>query len=362
MASRRATRAAGKHRAAGDAGTDSSAARWQSPALRAAFAAIVLVAITANAYAPVFRCGYIWDDDSYVTRNATLESADGLRRIWFDLGATPQYYPLVFTSFWIEYQLFGHNPAVSHAVNVLLHCASAVLVWRVLRRLGLPEPAAWLAGLIFGVHPVHVESVAWITERKNVLSGVCYLGALLAYLRFDQRAEATSEPPDAWHRWGWYALALLLFAAALLSKTVTATLPLVILLVTWYRYRRLTPADFARVLPMILLGIAFGAITVWVEQHQVGAVGQDFDLSPVERVLLAGRAVWFYAGKLLWPWPLVFIYPRWHIDDTVAWQYLFPAAALALVLALWRCAAASAAGRSSRRCASASRWGRPWAS
>ena len=122
--------------------------------------------------------------------------------------------------------------------------------------------------------------------------------------------------------------------AALLSKTVTATLPLVILLVTWYRYRRVTLADFARVTPMLMLGIAFGAITVWVEQHQVGAVGQDFDLSPLERVLLAGRAAWFYAGKLLWPWPLVFIYPRWHIDATVAWQYLFPAAALALVVAL----------------------------
>ena len=195
---------------------------------------------------------------------------------------------------------------------------------------------AWAAALVFAVHPVHVESVAWITERKNVLSGVFYLAALVAYLRFDRCGRPTPEAQSNPHPWRYYALALSLFVAALLSKTVTSTLPIVILLLIWYQYGRVTRVDVARIAPFLLLGIAFGCLTVWVERHQVGAAGEDWNLSPVERVLLAGRAAWFYAGKLIWPHPLVFIYPRWQIDSAVAWQYLFPAAALALVAAAWR--------------------------
>ncbi|MGD9722430.1 MAG: tetratricopeptide repeat protein [Pirellulales bacterium] len=344
MAARRSKRARAANGPAGGAALVAASpadgsllAAWSrlSPRFRSGLLAAALVAITANAYAPVFECGYVWDDDSYVTRNPTLLTADGLRQIWLEVGATPQYYPLVFTSFWIEYQLFGLNPAVSHTVNLLLHCGAALLVWRVLSFLGASGPVAWIAALVFAVHPVHVESVAWITERKNVLSGVCYLGALWAYLEFDRRARVPREGEPAARRWACYALALLLFVAALLSKTVTATLPVAILILLWYRWGRLSWRDAARVAPLLAVGIALGAVTVWLERQHVGAVGQDWDLSPLGRVLLAGRAAWFYAAKLVWPHPIVFVYPRWQIDTAAVWQYLFPAAAVGLVVLLW---------------------------
>ncbi len=302
---------------------------------RTVFLAAALVALTANAYAPVFQCGYVWDDDSYVTKNPTLETADGLRRIWFEVGATPQYYPLVFTTFWAEYQLRGLDPAVSHTINVLLHYAAALLVWRVLLQLGATAAIAWIAAFLFAVHPVHVESVAWITERKNVLSGVFYLGALLAYLQFDARGRSADEGPRAARRWWYYALAFVLFVAALLSKTVTASLPVAIGLLIWYQYGKVKFQDVARLLPFFALAVALGSLTVWLERHHVGAVGQDWNLSLIERVLLAGRAAWFYAGKLLWPYPIIFVYPRWNIDSAIAWQYLYPAAALGLVAGVW---------------------------
>lgn len=308
---------------------------WKTDPWRTVLLAIVLIAITANAYSPIFGMGYIWDDDSYVTRNPTLETTEGLRRIWFELGATPQYYPLVFTTFWLEYQWFGLNPAVSHAVNLALHCAGALLLWRVLVDLGVANGIAWTAALVFAVHPVHVESVAWITERKNVLSGCFFLGALASFLEFDRRRLSTNDVGRSRRGW-WYALALVLLLAALLSKTVTATLPIVILIVLWYRRGRVTAGDILRIMPFLALGVATASVTVWVERHQVGAMGDEFDLSLVERVLLAGRAAWFYAGKLVWPQPLVFIYPRWQIDSSVPWQYLYPAAAFGLVAVCWR--------------------------
>lgn len=142
----------------------------------------IIILVTVLAYSPALRGGFVWDDDAYVTGNQTLRSAEGLRRIWFELGATPQYYPLVFTTFWTEYHLWCLDPFGYHLVNVVLHAIGAIILWRVLRRLSVP--GSWLAAAVFALHPVNVESVAWITERKNVLSGVFYLSALLAYLRF----------------------------------------------------------------------------------------------------------------------------------------------------------------------------------
>lgn len=286
--------------------------------------ALLLVALTVVAHGPAARGGFIWDDDAYVTDNATLRSADGLRRIWFEPGATPQYYPLTFTTFWLEYRLWGLSAPGYHVVNVLLHALAALLAWRVLLRLEVP--GAWLATALFAVHPVHVESVAWITERKNTLSAVCYLGALLVYLRFAfaRRRE-----------WPAYAVAAALFVAALLAKSVTASLPAVVVLLLWWKKPRLAWADLWPLLPLFALGAGFGLHTAWVERQHVGAVGADWDLSFVERGLIAGRALWFYAASLAWPHPLVFFYPRWTIDAGAAWQWLFPLAALAVVGALF---------------------------
>jgi tetratricopeptide (TPR) repeat protein len=288
-----------------------------------------LVLITLVAYAPVRQAGFIWDDEAYVTENSCLRTLSGLARSWLDPSATPQYYPLVHTTFWIEYHLWGTNPLGYHVVNVVLHAASALLLWRLLRRLAVP--GAFVAAALFAVHPVHVESVAWVTERKNVLSTLGYLGSFLALLRFWPPEEDRPRPAD---RWGYYGLALLLFAAALLSKTVTCSLPAAFLLVRWWKRGRVSGRDVLVSAPLFALGLASALYTVVLEKGQVGARGPDWDLSPVQRVLIAGRALWFYAGKLAWPEPLAFIYPRWQVRADAGWQYLFPLAALAVLLAL----------------------------
>lgn len=289
-------------------------------------AAAILLAVTM-AYGPALRAGFIWDDDAYVTENHHLESVDGLRRIWFKFGATDQYYPLVFTTFWIERHLWGLSPLGYHLVNILLHATASILVWRALRKLNVPGAA--FAAAIFALHPVHVESVAWITERKNVLSGVFYLSSLLAYLRF------IGAPDSAPHRRRWYAIALAFFACALLSKTVTATLPVIILLLTWWKRGRLTPRDVRLVVPYFILGAAAGAITVWLERHHVGTEFVHWNLSFADRILIAGRAFWFYLAKLVWPANLTFIYSRWRIPGAPAWQSIAPLAAISLIAAAW---------------------------
>lgn len=301
------------------------------PVWRRALPAALLLAITLLAYLPVLRAGFIWDDDDYVTRNALLQEPGGLGRIWTEVGATPQYYPLVFTSFWLENQLWGLDPAGYHSTNVLLHALAAILLWRVLVRLRLP--GALFAAALFAVHPVHVESVAWITERKNVLSAVFFLAALLLFFRF----RPPGEPSPGWRKRPAieYVLALLAFAASLLAKTVAVSLPVVILVVDTWKSRRVRASTWVPTLPLFALGLSFARITANLERVKVGAEGEAWDLSLVERCLVAGRALWHYVGKLLWPEPLIFIYPRWRIDAHDAVQWLFPLAVLGAFVALW---------------------------
>jgi len=307
-----------------------------SPATETYFAhrpwllALVLVIATFVAYQPVWHAGFIWDDDRYVTNNLPLRSPAGLERIWFEPGATVQYYPLVFTTFWAEYHLWKLQPLGYHLVNVLLHSVNAVLLWRVLRRLGVPS--SWWAAAIFALHPVSVESVAWVTERKNVLSALFYFLAVLAYLRFrplNGRRRSSRMQLAA------YPLALVLFLCALLSKTVTCSLPAVLMLLVWWKTGQVERRDVRALAPLFVLGVASGFMTTWMEKHSVGASGAEWELSFVQRCLVAGRALWFYAGKLFWPRNFTFIYPRWEMDASVAWQYFFPVAALAVLIALW---------------------------
>ncbi|HUW84568.1 MAG TPA: tetratricopeptide repeat protein [Phycisphaerae bacterium] len=300
------------------------------PILKQTVLGLILPLAVLTAYLPAIRGGFVWDDEHYVTDNAALRSLDGLRAIWLKPRATPQYYPLVHTSYWLEYRLWGLKPLGYHLVNVLLHAASAILLWRLLRRLDMP--GAWLAAALFALHPVHVESVAWITERKNTLSTAFYLFAALAYVRF---ARIDHGPPDAPRRWGWYPPALILFLCALLSKTVTCSFPAAVLLVIGYKRGRIRLADLTPLIPFFVLGLVLGLNTAWLEEQHVGAQGQEWALSFVDRGLIAARALWFYLGKLAWPAHLTFTYPRWHIESSVWWQYLYPAAALALVTSLW---------------------------
>jgi hypothetical protein len=285
------------------------------------FAALIIVFLVI-VYYPALHGAFLWDDNGHVTRTG-LRSLDGLRRIWFEVGATQQYYPLLHTAFWIEYKLWGNSVLGYHLVNVLQHALSACLLLLIMRRLEIP--GASLAAAIFALHPVHVESVAWITEQKNTLSAVFYFGAALIYLRYDQERQTRH-----------YAVALALFVLGLLTKTVVATLPAALLIVFWWQRGRLEwRRDVVPLIPWFVLGTVAGLFTAWVERKLVGAEGAAFDLTLLQRCLLAGRVVWFYLAKLFWPFDLAFIYPRWQVDATVWWQYLFPVGAFVLVLTLW---------------------------
>ncbi|MCW5892540.1 MAG: tetratricopeptide repeat protein [bacterium] len=285
--------------------------------------ALVLVLLTVVAYRPALDAGWVWDDDDYVTDNAALRTPDGLRRIWLEPGATPQWYPATFTSLWLEWQVHGLDPRGYHRTNVLLHALNALLAWAVLRQLAVP--GAFLAAALFALHPVHVESVAWVTERKNVLSGAFFLAALWCWLR----AALGGGRAALW------AASFVLYGGALLAKSVTVTLPLVAVLLVWWRRGRLERRDLLVALPFVLVGVAAGLMTIWVERTVVGAQGVHWDLSPQGRVLIAGRALWFYLHALVWPQNLTFVYPRWEVDAAVPWQWLFPLAALGAAAVLW---------------------------
>lgn len=296
------------------------------------WAIAALFGLVLFAYLPATQATYIWDDDQYVTDNEQLRSVEGLWKIWLEPGATPQYYPLVFSTFWVEYHLWGLHPAGFHLVNILLHALNAVLLFRILT--ALEVPGAWLAAALFAVTPVHVESVAWISERKNVLSALFYLLAFATYWRFVRLRENGGGVASA-RRWLIYVLSLVLFGCALMSKSVTCSLPAAVLLVLWWKKGRLTLQDVIPLLPMFAIGIAAGLNTVQMEKYHVGAAGIDWQWSPVERILIAGRVLWFYAIKLVAPHPLIFIYPKWQIDSTVWWQYAFPLSFVVLVVWLW---------------------------
>ena len=284
--------------------------------------------LTLAAYFPAMRAGWVWDDNHYVTGNVFLKTLYGLTRLWLRPGAVPQYYPVTHTSFWIEYHLWGLWPLGYHLDNVLLHIANAVLIGLILRRLNVPGFA--LAAALFALHPVQVESVAWVTERKNVLSGLFYLLALWQALKIWRIA------PTATRRYA-YPLCLVLFILALLSKSVTSSLPAVILLLMWWKRARINWRDVALLIPFFLFGAVMGTLTSWMEKHVVGATGPEWDWSVAQRILIAGRAVWFYLAKDFWPHPLSFVYHRWTIETADAFQWLFPIALVAafLVLLKW---------------------------
>ncbi len=284
---------------------------------------LFLVVMTFAAYHPAWNGKPIWDDAGHITR-PELRSLHGLIRIWVHPGATQQYYPVVHSVFWLEYSLWGDKTFGYHLLNILLHVFSAFLLVKILRRLRIP--GAWLAAAIFALHPLQVESVAWISELKNTLSGAFFLGSALAYLKFDTE-----------RRRRIYAISMMLFILGLLSKSVIALLPVSLLVIFWWKRGRLRwKQDVAPLLPFFLLGIASGLFTAWMERtYVISEAGDEFRFSLIERCLIAGRAIWFYLGKLLWPVNLVFIYPRWTINKAVLWQYCCPVAALVLAGSLW---------------------------
>ena len=278
--------------------------------------ALLLAVTTIFAYQPVWHGGFIWDDDAYITNNELLTAPDGLRRIWFSLDSPSQYFPLVYTMFRFEHSWWGLSPTGYHFVNILLHLANALILWSLLARLRVP--GAWLAGAIFALHPVQVESVAWITERKNVLMGLFFLLTIRAWVEFvDEQTK---------HRWFFYVLALLLYALALFSKTTACTLPAALLLILWLQGQRINQRQLVQLVPFVVLALGMGLLAVWWERYHQGTHGPMFAISPLERLLIASRAIWFYLGKLFWPSNLTFIYPRWIVSPTHLLEYAWLAA------------------------------------
>lgn len=260
--------------------------------------ALILVAATVICYLPALTAGFIWDDPLLLTENPLIRAPDGLWQIWIG-GKAPDFFPLTYTNFWFEWRLFGENATGYHAVNIGLHAACAVLLWRILAALNVP--GALFAGLLFAVHPVNAASVAWIAERKNTLSMFFFLASLLCWLRDEKTA----------HR-RFYWIALVTFLCALLSKTSVVTLPVVFLGLAWWQRGRISRRDLQRTIPFFAASLILGVLTV-VFQHR------DFTSTTLQdplafRVARAGWIVGFYAVKAVWPFPLCLVYPKWDLD------------------------------------------------
>jgi tetratricopeptide (TPR) repeat protein len=273
----------------------------------------------------VWRAGFIWDDDDHLTANPAMTAPHGLRMIWSSL-AISRYYPLTLTSFWVQRHVWGLDPMPYHLVNIAIHAVNALLVFLVLRRLRVP--GAMLAALVWLLHPVNVESVAWVTELKNTQSGLFFLFAILFFLRFDAQG-----------RRRWYALALLCGAAAMLSKPSTVILPLTLLLCVWWERGRWRWMDVARIGPFFGMALSMSVVTVLEQRGHVLRTGTtEWKLGIAKRLIIAGKAIWFYAAKLLWPFPLTFVYQHWNVatESLLSWMPLSGLMALGILLWIWR--------------------------
>ena len=294
--------------------------RSRSP--RTVLIALALAIPAAVSYLPALAGGFVWDDRGFA-EEPVIHAATGLRSIWFspaELEREGHYWPLVYSSFWLEHKLWGLAPAGYHAVNVALHLVNCLLTWRLLVRLRVP--GAVVIAAVFAVHPVHVESVAWIIERKDVLSALFYLSAVLVWIRFVEQPQP-----------GRYALALALFTAGLLSKSVVVTLPVALAIWHWWRYGKVTPIDLLRLAPFAVVAVAITVpdLAFYASREQPLELGYSL----VERALIASRALWFYAGTLVWPAELAVIYPHWEVGAGDPWGWAYLAAAAGLAAGLW---------------------------
>jgi protein O-mannosyl-transferase len=276
-------------------------------------------------YEPALDAGFVWDDNCYVTDNYLLWISDGMQRIWFSLNQPSQYFPLTYTVLRWEYALWGLNPVGYHFVNVLFHILNAIVLFYLLRKLKVP--GAWFASAIFLLHPVQVETVAWVTELKNLLSTFFYLLGLVFWIQW-----IDGLPKD---RWKWFALTFACFLCALFSKTVACTFPAALLLILWWKNAPATKKTIALVVPFIIAGLSMGLVSMWIEANRVHTTGPEFEFSSMEKLLRASHALWFYPFKLLLPLKLTFSYPR---SDTPSYLWLlsFPSLAVLLLILLFR--------------------------
>jgi protein O-mannosyl-transferase len=286
------------------------------------------------AYARVFRADFVWDDESHLTRNPCVIGPLGLKEIWTTAQAV--YYPLVLTTFWTLHKFVGLNPLPYHVLNVLLHAASALLLWRTLKLLKIR--GAWLGAALWALHPVMVQSVAWVTELKNTQSCMFYLLSILFFLNWGDQGGAVSGPPQRWtgdRRSLGFVLSLVFFIVATLSKPSVVMLPFVIALCIWWMRGKIRWRDALTLTPFALISALASGWTIWEQRFHARAVGPDWAQTFPERMIIAGKAMWFYLGKLVWPDPLIFIYPRWELDSSKVLAYLPLLAALVGLVAMW---------------------------
>ncbi len=292
-----------------------------SPTSRRVLLGAALVGLVVLAYVLTLRGEFLWDDDLHVYKNPRIIGPEGLAEIWTTAAAN--YFPLVLTNFWVQHALWGLHPLGYHAVTIACHAMCAVLLWRVLLALGAVELGAWLGAAVWALHPVQVESVAWIAELKNTQSGVFFLLSILFWLRW----------LDAPRRRD-YALALACALLALLSKPSTVMLPVALMLLAWWRRGEWRWRDLGRLAPLFALSALASGWAIWEQRVHSGAEGAAWNQAPLERIVIAGKTTWFYLGKLLWPRPLAFIYPRWEISARA--RDLLPALGVLVALgALW---------------------------
>lgn len=278
--------------------------------------------LTVGAYLPAYHGDFIWDDARHVSANTLLRDGDGLQRLWFDIGATPQYYPLTYSTFWLEWHVWGNAVFGYHVINVVLHIAASLMLVRLLKMLDVP--GAWLAGFVFALHPLHVESVAWISERKNTLSITFMLAALMVYLK--------PAPAMTAKRW---AAAFGLFLCAVFSKTVAGAVPAILLILLVWKNGRPRWRDVWPLLPMFAVAIAAGMLTGWMERKVVGAEGADWSLPLVQKFVVADRAIWWYAWKIVWPSALAFNYGRWDVAASPLLAWAYAAATFVFAACVW---------------------------
>ena len=295
--------------------TYSRPARWEVLVLQGALIFLACLWI----YTPVYHGEWLWDDDYLITANPAMRSVDGLWRLWF-APSTADFLPLTLSFLWMQWQFFGMDPTGYHIVSILLHALGACFLWMLLVRTKIS--GAWLAAMLFAVHPLCVESVSWVAEQKNTFSLPFFLLAAFFYVTFDQRESRKA-----------YIFALLSFLAAMLSKSSVVMFPFLILLYAWWQRGTISRRDILRSAPFFLVSLALGMVTLLFQLHR--AIGNEpIPIGGVDsRLAIAGMGTLFYLTKIFWPFGLLPIYPQWdanppHPCHFAAWIPLIAAGVL----------------------------------
>jgi tetratricopeptide (TPR) repeat protein len=316
--------------------------RWRDTLLHAAIIVLAVLWIYSPVYHPYFPADWLWDDDQLLTANATVQSttAASLAKLWFNPDGA-DYFPLSYSALWMQWPLFNMWPTGYHLTTILLHIAGSLLLWRLFSVMKLP--GAWLGAALFAVHPVCVESVAWVSELKNTLSLPLFLLSAIAFIRYDDEAPHGSllDPtPDRNTDTGLedldaetkalpaggldpnYAAAIGFFLLAMFAKTSVVMMPVAILLYAWWKRGRVTERDVIRSAPFFLISLILGIITIYYQHGR--AIGQETIIvgGPDSRIATAGMSILFYLKLIFWPVHLLPIYPKWEVDPPKVWQFL----------------------------------------